>query len=83
MKNIDRMNPGAANRPGCLIFIIAILFLCFTSDKQYAMKFTQPEIIKIYNVVEQSNAPHNDVREVQGLFNRELKPYIDSTGRLK
>lgn len=68
-----------------IIYLVCILFLflAFQSEKQYAMKFTQPEIMLLINVVDQSNAPHTQVKQVQELFNRELKQHIDSTGRLK
>lgn len=68
-----------------IIYLVCILLLllAFQSEKQYSMKFTQPEILLLINVVDQSNAPHTQVKQVQELFNRELKQHIDSTGRLK
>lgn len=66
-----------------ILILLLFVLLAFTSEKQYAMKFTQGEIITILNVVDQSNSPHGQVKQVQDIFNRELKQHIDSTGKLK
>lgn len=69
-----------------MLFLLAFVFLFgfgFGFEKKYSLSLTQPEIMKVLYVVDQSNAAHQQVKEVQEIFTRELKQHIDSTGRLK
>ncbi len=64
--------------------LCAIVFLySWTHEKKYSMQFNQGEIITIMNVLDKSNAPHLEVKAAQEIMSRELRQYIDSTGKFK
>lgn len=60
-----------------------VFFYSFTKEKTYSMKFNQGEIITIMKVINESNAPHLQVKQAQEIMSRELSQYVDSTGKLK
>lgn len=67
-----------------MIFSLFVLgSVAFTKEKEYPIKLKQGQVYNILDVINQSNAPHLQVVQAQKDLGEALKPFIDSTGRLK
>jgi hypothetical protein len=61
------------------IIILAFILLAFTPEKKYKFEFNDAELNALYNCIDNSNAPHMQVKEVEALIQSQLKGQIDTT----
>lgn len=61
------------------IACILILFICFTREKKYSLQLTEPEVNMLWQVVDQSAAPHTQVKAVQDLIQKQFAAQVDTT----
>lgn len=61
-----------------LIIILLILLISFTpeSEKEYNLKFNEVKLNKLWNALDKSNAPHNEVKELQEDIQNQLKDQL-------
>lgn len=63
-----------------LTAILAVLFLCsFSTDKELSVKGKVKDWQNVLFVIEQSNAPHLQVKEAQDFIIMQLEKQIDTT----
>lgn len=66
-----------------LIIISLILLIAFTptQEKKYKFEFNDQELNLLWNTIDNSNAPHQQVKEIQQIIQNQLKGQVisDST----
>ena len=64
-----------------ILSLAIIFFISFKTgeEKRYAVSLTLPEWQAVLNVIDQSNAPHSQVKAVQELLIPILNKQIDTT----
>lgn len=65
-----------------LALILIISLTSFKAGKKvqktYTFSFTEAQVIQLFNVVEQSNAPHLTVKETLAGLEQQLRPQLDT-----
>jgi hypothetical protein len=61
-----------------IIALLVLSLLAFGYEKKYSLSLTEPEVNALLNVVDQSNAPHSQVKAVQEILLGQLRPQVDS-----
>lgn len=56
-----------------IILLLCLAGLSFSTEKKYKFEFTLPELQAIMYVIDQSNAPHGTVKQVQAIFNKQYQ----------
>lgn len=63
-----------------LLAIAALVsFSSFNEEKTYIVKMNEQQLNVIWSVIDQSNAPHAMVKEVQKFLGDQLAPQMDTT----
>jgi hypothetical protein len=61
------------------IAVIAFILFAFTSEKKYKFEFSDQQLNQVWQVIDASSAPHDQVKAVQGLIQQQLKGQMDTT----
>jgi len=62
-----------------MIFMTALILVSFEKRKTFRLEFDEQQVNLLWNVVDQSTAPHNQVKAVQSMLEQQLLPQMDST----
>lgn len=61
--------------------IMATAIMAFAPEKKYTLTLTEPEANTLLYVIDQSNAPHAQVKAVQEVVYKQLRDQVDTTGK--
>lgn len=62
-----------------MVFMTALILVSFNKRKTFRLEFDEQQVNLLWNVVDQSTAPHNQVKAVQSILEQQLLPQMDST----
>lgn len=65
-----------------ILTILALLTLSFQQEKKYKLELTATQLQIMWNAIDNSNAPHNQVKEIEALLQSQLKGQVD-TAKIK
>lgn len=73
-----------------LIGLILISLTCLSFDKDsttppkvFTFTFTEAQLNKLYNGLDQSNAPHSDIKEIQNIISIQYSKQLQDTSKVK
>lgn len=59
------------------IIILGLIFIIsFTPEHKYKFEFNEAQLNTLWNCIDNSNAPHNQVKEIEALIQSQLKIQI-------
>lgn len=56
--------------------LIAIMLLSGVPEKKYKFEFNDAQLNAIWNCIDNSSAPHDQVKQVQALIQQQLQPQL-------
>lgn len=61
------------------LLILGFTLLAFSQEKKYKFELNEGELNKLWYIIDNSNAPHNSVKEIQALIQAQLKSQVDTS----
>lgn len=61
------------------VLILSLLISGFTPEKKYKFEFNDTQLSLLWDAIDKSNAPHQQIKQLQELIQSQLKLQIDTT----